>query len=67
MGFSRDILRKKAKKAYKEQFGKLPKKDRVTFAYFFKQFKAIKNNDLGDNEVTVEEDFDFDSMINTEE
>lgn len=64
---SRAILREKAKKAYKEQIKGVPKKQRVPFAQFFKQFKDDKAG-KADTQVEAEEtDFDFDNIINVNE
>ena len=66
MAINREALRKAAKKIYKEQVKGVPKKQRITFAQFFKQYKAQKSGKV--DEINVinddEEDFDFDGMIN---
>ena len=69
MGISRDSLRKEAKKVYKEKVKGVPKKQRIPFSQFFKQFKALKSGKIDDIDVhgNAEEDFDFEDMINTDE
>lgn len=60
---SRNLVREKAKKIYKEQAKGVPKNKRITFAQFFKQYKAIQASP-GEADPAVEEDFDFDDMVN---
>lgn len=69
---SRSIFRLEAKKAYKQQIksGNVSKKNRLPFAKFFKQYMENKMNSSAASELDVVEggeDFDFDSMINTNE
>jgi hypothetical protein len=42
MGLSRDLLRVEAKRLYKEQNKGVPKKSRMPFTEFYKQFKRMK-------------------------
>lgn len=52
MGLSRDLLRAEAKRLYKEQVKGVPKRSRLPFAEFYKQFKRMKAGK------TVEEEHD---------
>ena len=69
MGISRVSLRKEAKKIYKEKVKGVPKKQRIPFPEFFKQFKALKSGKIDDINVqdNTTEDFDFEDMINIDE
>lgn len=67
---SRSILRAEAKKLYKEQIKGVPKKQRITFAVFFKNYKAVKSdkiNDVQQFDIDAKEDFNFDNIINVNE
>lgn len=60
----RDILRKEAKKIYKQQIKDVPKHQRMPFAQFFKNYmKSLKQKPAIESEGN-EEDFDFDDLIN---
>ena len=69
MGINRASLRRKAKLVYKEKTKDVPKKQRITFAEFFKKFKTMKSDDIDNIDVhgDTEEDFNFEDMINTDE
>ena len=68
MGISRDVLRKEAKKAYKDQTKNVPKRQRISFSQFFKQYKEFKFGKIDDVNIdNEEEDFDFESIINIDE
>lgn len=61
-------LRNAAKKLYKEQIKNVPKKQRVPFADFFKQYKKVirnKSHIPDKTEQEIVEDFDFDDLVNT--
>lgn len=60
---SRSLIRERAKKIYKEQAKSVPKNKRITFAQFFKQFKATQSS-ATEEAPGIEEDFDFDDMVN---
>jgi hypothetical protein len=68
---NRASLRAEAKKLYKEQTKGIPKKQRLPFAQFFKQYRAIKLgkvDDVTQADIDAEEtDFDFDNIINVNE
>ena len=69
---NRSALRAEAKRLYKEQIKGIPKRQRLPFAEFFKQYKALKLNKTNENEidesiVTEDTDFDFDNIINVNE
>jgi len=69
---NRSALRAEAKKLYKEQIKGIPKRQRLPFPEFFKQYKALKlgktNNDQVEEQAVVEDtDFDFDNIINVNE
>lgn len=59
----RDSLRAAAKKVYKEKTKNIPKKQRIPFAQFFKQFKKSKQLEK-EVKPEVGEDFDFGDMVN---
>lgn len=70
MTLSREVLRRKAKKAYKENTKNIPKRKRIPFSQFFKQYKNIKNDNQSPNVEMPEpgsEDFDFENLINISE
>jgi len=50
MGLGRDLLRAEAKKLYKEQVKGVPKKSRMPFADFYKQFKRMKAGKIVEEE-----------------
>ena len=70
MSLSRDILRSKAKKIYKEQVKSVPKKQRLPFAKFYKQYIKMQRNPEQDEVAAAAaptpatEDFDFQDMVN---
>ena len=70
MSLSRDILRSQAKKIYKEQAKSVPKRQRLPFAKFYKQFVKMQRNPVEQDEVaaaaptSTTEDFDFQDMVN---
>jgi len=62
---SRNLLRKEAKRIYKEQTKGVPKYKRIPFSEFFKQFKKSKSNSAINEQIKeVEEDFDFENFVN---
>lgn len=64
----RSVLRVEAKKLYKEQTKGIPKRQRISFADFFKQYKGLKTKNDDSNEInTMNEDFDFTDLINVNE
>jgi hypothetical protein len=68
----RTALRAEAKKLYKEQIKGIPKRQRLPFAKFFKQYKALKLNETNkdkteESAITEDTDFDFDNIINVNE
>jgi len=48
---NRSALRAEAKRLYKEQIKGIPKRQRLPFAEFFKQYKALKLNKTNQNEI----------------
>ena len=64
MSLSREALRRKAKKVYKENTKNVPRGRRIPFAQFFKQYKA-EQQALSSPivEEPDQEDFDFDSLV----
>lgn len=67
---SRNMLRYEAKKLYKEQIKAqgISKKNRMPFAKFFKQYvENQKRQKQVEPDEQVEEDFDFENMINVNE
>jgi len=64
MGMYRELLRKEAKKAYKEHIKDMPKRNRMPFAAFYKQFKLVKSSNKDNEGPKVEEDFDVESVVN---
>ncbi len=67
MALGREMLRREAKKVYKENTKNIPKRNRIPFAQFFKQFMKMRNTDqTPEIEVpdTNPEDFDFENFIN---
>lgn len=64
---NRDMLRAEAKRIYKEQTKNIPRRNRIPFSQFFKQFKKLKSKHKVDESAppTVEEeDFNFEDLIN---
>ena len=64
---SREALRREAQRIYKENVKKIPKRNRIPFAEFFKQFKKMKTQQHAAPVAapTPEtEDFDFNEMVN---
>ena len=67
MSVSRDMLRRQAKKLYKEQIKSVPKAQRVPFAKFFEHFKKKGNLPDTINPEVETEDFNFEDMVNVNE
>lgn len=75
MTINRAAFRKEAKKLYKEKNKGVPKKQRLPFSDFFKQYKDMKSGKIDesqlsgseDSELNSEEDFDFENIINVNE
>lgn len=71
MSLGREILRKEAKKLYKEQTKNVPKKQRVPFPQFFKNYRDLKmgkvNEELPVDVGTTQEDFNIEDMVNINE
>ena len=70
MSLSREAMRRKAKKVYKENTKNIAKRKRVPFSQFFKQFKSAPNTDeTPDLEMpeAESEDFDFENLVNVSE
>lgn len=62
MSEKREALREKAKKVYKEEIKKLPKRQRPTFAMFFKHYvERLKHEKIFNP--TIKEDFNFEEII----
>jgi len=68
MSFGRDLLRAEAKKIYKEQAKSVPKKSRMPFAQFYKDYKKMKLNKQQQDTtaVPVVEDFNLEDVINVD-
>lgn len=67
MALGREILRREAKKVYKENTKNIPKRNRIPFSQFFKQYKKTRNTgQTPEVEVpeTNPEDFDFENFVN---
>ncbi len=67
MALGREILRREAKKVYKENTKNIPKRNRIPFSQFFKQYKKTRNTEqTPEVEVpeTNPEDFDFENFVN---
>jgi hypothetical protein len=72
--FGKQVLKNQAKKIYEENARKVPKRNRITFSQFFKQYTAAQKKEQ--NPVVTEsqqpqealpdalEDFNFDEMVN---
>ena len=70
MKINRNALRAEAKKIYKQQVKGVPKKFRVPFATFFKQYREQKLKKQAEPEPEIEsvnDDFDFENIININE
>ena len=70
MSMGREALRRAAKKIYKEQTKKIPKKQRMPFAQFFKQYKDMQNQKQApdvDTPDSENEDFNFEDLVNINE
>ena len=66
MSEKRNALREKAKKVYKEEIKKLPKRQRPTFAMFFKRFEEQqKHNEIFNP--PPKEDFNFEEVVSVNE
>lgn len=66
MSIERSVLRNKAKKIYKDRIKTIPRKNRMPFPQFFKEFQKA-NQTANPIVETDEEDFNFDDLINTNE
>lgn len=66
MSVNRDALRREAKKLYKEQTKGVPKKQRIPFAQFFKQYKRLRSGKI-EQDVVPDEDFNFEDLVNVNE
>jgi len=70
MSMGREALRREAKKLYKEQTKNIPRRNRVPFSQFFKQFRKLRNQDQTP-EVEMpdleNEDFNFEDLVNINE
>ena len=65
MMISREALRREAKKIYKEKTKGIPRRNRIPFSQFFKQFKKMKAAEkAADVEVPQEDDFNFEDLVN---
>lgn len=65
---SRSMMRAEAKKIYKKQVKSVPKRQRMPFSDFWKQYKKMSaTKDELDTGTTKEEDFNFEDMINANE
>ena len=64
MSINRDVLRAEAKKIYKQQIKSIPKKQRITFAQFFENFKKSKKKEIVE---VKEEDFDIEQVVKLNE
>jgi hypothetical protein len=64
----RSAIRAEAKRLYKEQVKGVPKRQRLSFAEFFKKYRDMKTGKINDVEMPENaeenEDFDFDNIIN---
>jgi hypothetical protein len=67
MSLSRDLLRAEAKKLYKEQAKSVPKKQRMTFAQFFENYKKTKTHKPIEVSPAPLEDFDLEQVVNINE
>lgn len=64
MSLSRSVLRSQAKKIYKAQIKGVPKRQRITFAKFFAQYKDMQSAKNDNTEHEHDEDFNFEDMVN---
>ncbi|MFA5024231.1 MAG: hypothetical protein WC523_04705 [Patescibacteria group bacterium] len=65
MGYERNLVREEAKRVYKEQAKKVPKKQRMPFSQFFKRYAEAKRAQLSkDKEPDTVQDFDFGDLTN---
>lgn len=64
----KQILKNEAKKIYKENTKNIPKKKRLPFSEFFKQYRKMKSQEAEQKQVVQPEagaeDFNFDDMVN---
>ena len=70
MTIGREALRRKAKKIYKENTKGIPKRKRIPFSQFFKQYRKMQNPDQTPDVEMPEpdtEDFDFENLVNISE
>ena len=69
----REALRNEAKKIYKENTKNIPKRNRIPFSQFFKEFKKMKRAQHAPADVNLPqeiespEDFNFEDLININE
>ena len=68
MSLGREVMRKEAKKLYKEQTKNVPKKQRVPFSKFFKHYRDLKLGKESDVPVDTDttltnEDFNFEDLV----
>jgi len=75
MSLARELLRTEAKKVYKEQTKGVPKKSRMPFTQFFKDFKKMKrkhqheehdHDHVHTHEEAPVEDFNLESVVNVD-
>lgn len=68
---NRGMLRRQAKKIYKENVKNVPKSKRISFAEFFKKYRNMKNNPNQTPNIEAPEpdveDFDFEDLVNISE
>jgi len=68
---SRDSIRIKAKKAYKDQIKGVPKRTRIPFSDFYKRYKEVlaahATQSEPQSDKSAPEDFDFESLVNLNE
>lgn len=70
MSMGREILRREAKKIYKEQTKNIPKRNRIPFSQFFKEFCKVKRQTVNPDVELPDldnEDFDFEKLVNVNE
>jgi len=66
---NRNLLRAEAKRIYKEKTKGVPKRKRIPFDQFFKQFRELrtkavaKSNEVVEPTITEPEDFNFDDFV----
>jgi len=70
---AKQILKNEIKKIYKENTKNIPKRNRIPFSEFFKQYRKLKagqhgpvNDEMREHEAlpSIPEDFDFNEMVN---